>query len=114
MAFVDLLSPEFFTGVAGTLTAILLPLAFNRWLLPLLSTRARLRKYLKIINATAVSFRAEFPERFDDPTVTWTDHAQAVLLAAANAEPLAADDAAWQLAQKLYVRYGPGLPEELT
>lgn len=93
----------------GTLLLVFLPVAFNRYVLPFVSERARLRKYLKVINAAAETYRSQFVGQFDDGDIVWADHAQQVLVAAAKAEPLPPNDKTWALAQRIFLNYGPGL-----
>lgn len=99
----------FEAGALSTLALVLLPVLFNRYVLPVISEQARLRKYLRIINAAAESYRSEFPKAFDSPDKTWRDYASQVLVQAANAQPMAPNDKTWALAQRIFLNHGPGV-----
>lgn len=74
----------------------LLPTALNEYILPLLSRRARTRKYLKFIANSVGAYQEQFPERFNDPDTSWKNWISPVLSRAADVHKINPEDPAWK------------------
>lgn len=82
--------------LATFLVGTLLPSALNEYVLPLLSKRARTRKYLRFIANAVGAYKQEFPERFDDPETTWKNWITPVLQTAADTHQIDPKDPTWK------------------
>lgn len=80
------------TFVVGTL----LPATLNKYILPVFSKRARIRKYLRLFSVALAAYQDEFPSRFDSPETKWKGWVSPILEGVANTHEIDPDDPAWK------------------